>query len=156
MIMWCVMCYHHVMWYYVMCYDLTRRCTTLTSGGATSCRACGRRCGAGTWRCSTGSCSPCTRGSPSSKLRYPFHRVTTRDHCRALRTVMVMLVSSVWHGVHPGYYLSLGSVPFCLMVSSKRENDVICKPNGCNAVMHWKACLSQKTKQRSHNLSENP
>ena len=30
---------------------------------------------------------------------------------------MVMLVSSVWHGVHPGYYLSLGSVPFCLMVS---------------------------------------
>jgi len=29
---------------------------------------------------------------------------------------MVMLVSSIWHGVHPGYYLSLGSVPFCLVV----------------------------------------
>ena len=51
--------------------------------------------------------------------------VVTRDimtqghhyHCRSLRTLMVMLVSSVWHGVHPGYYLSLGSVPFCLMVS---------------------------------------
>ena len=38
---------------------------------------------------------------------------------------MVMLVSSVWHGVHPGYYLSLGSVPFCLMVSL---NNVISKP----------------------------
>ena len=41
----------------------------------------------------------------------------TFQHCRSLRTLMVMLVSSVWHGVHPGYYLSLGSVPFCLMVS---------------------------------------
>ena len=30
---------------------------------------------------------------------------------------MVMFDSSVWHGVHPGYYLSLGSVPLCLMVS---------------------------------------
>ena len=29
---------------------------------------------------------------------------------------MVMLVSSVWHGVHPGYYLSLGSVPLCLII----------------------------------------
>ena len=37
---------------------------------------------------------------------------------RSLRTAMVMLVSSVWHGVHPGYYLSLGSVPLCLMVTS--------------------------------------
>ena len=35
---------------------------------------------------------------------------------RSLRTAMVMLVSSIWHGVHPGYYLSLGSVPLCLMV----------------------------------------
>ena len=34
-----------------------------------------------------------------------------------MRTTVVMLVSSVWHGVHPGYYLSLGSVPFCLMVN---------------------------------------
>jgi len=29
---------------------------------------------------------------------------------------MVMIVSSVWHGVHPGYYLGLGSVPLCLAV----------------------------------------
>jgi len=42
--------------------------------------------------------------------------VYKRFPVKALRTVMVMLVSSVWHGVHPGYYLSLGSVPFCLMV----------------------------------------
>merc|ERR1711990_163786 len=29
---------------------------------------------------------------------------------------MGMVVSSVWHGVHPGYYLGLGSVPLCLAV----------------------------------------
>ena len=42
--------------------------------------------------------------------------VYKRFPVRSLRTGMVMLVSSLWHGVHPGYYLSLGSVPFCLMV----------------------------------------
>jgi len=42
--------------------------------------------------------------------------VYKRFPIKSLRTLMVMLVSSVWHGVHPGYYLSLGSVPFCLMV----------------------------------------
>ena len=39
---------------------------------------------------------------------------------------MVMLVSSVWHGVHSGHYHTLGSVPFCLMVSS---NNVTSEPN---------------------------
>ena len=43
--------------------------------------------------------------------------VYKRFPVRSLRTTMVMLVSSLWHGVHPGYYLSLGSVPLCLMVS---------------------------------------
>ena len=43
--------------------------------------------------------------------------VYKRFPVRSLRTAMVMLVSSVWHGVHPGYYLSLGSVPLCLLVS---------------------------------------
>ena len=42
--------------------------------------------------------------------------VYKRFPVRSLRTAMVMLVSSVWHGVHPGYYLSLGSVPLCLLV----------------------------------------
>eukprot|EP00092_Neocalanus_flemingeri_P009614 GFUD01010348.1.p1 GENE.GFUD01010348.1~~GFUD01010348.1.p1 ORF type:complete len:495 (-),score=109.74 GFUD01010348.1:780-2264(-) len=42
--------------------------------------------------------------------------VYKRFPVKSLRTTMVMLVSSVWHGVHPGYYLSLGSVPLCLMV----------------------------------------
>jgi len=42
--------------------------------------------------------------------------VYKRFPVRSLRTAMVMLVSSVWHGVHPGYYLSLGSVPLCLIV----------------------------------------
>jgi len=42
--------------------------------------------------------------------------VYKRFPIRSLRTTMVMLVSSIWHGVHPGYYLSLGSVPFCLVV----------------------------------------
>jgi len=42
--------------------------------------------------------------------------VYKRCPVRSLRTGLVMLVSSVWHGVHPGYYLSLGSVPLCLMV----------------------------------------
>jgi len=42
--------------------------------------------------------------------------VYKRFPIKSLRTAMVMLVSSVWHGVHPGYYLSLGSVPLCLMV----------------------------------------
>jgi len=35
---------------------------------------------------------------------------------KSLRTVAVMFVSSVWHGVYAGYYLSLCSVPFVLMV----------------------------------------
>ena len=35
---------------------------------------------------------------------------------KSVRTVAVMVVSSMWHGVHSGYYLSLGSVPFVLMV----------------------------------------
>merc|ERR1711874_678269 len=43
---------------------------------------------------------------------------------RSLRTAMVMLVSSVWHGVHPGYYLSLGSVPLCLMVEDYYRKNV--------------------------------
>ena len=42
--------------------------------------------------------------------------VYRRFPVKGLRTVAVMLVSSVWHGVHPGYYLSLGSVPLCLAV----------------------------------------
>merc|ERR1712098_1029099 len=42
--------------------------------------------------------------------------VYKRFPIRSLRTTMVMLVSSIWHGVHPGYYLSLGSVPLCLLV----------------------------------------
>jgi len=42
--------------------------------------------------------------------------VYKRFPIRSLRTTVVMLVSSIWHGVHPGYYLSLGSVPLCLMV----------------------------------------
>ena len=46
--------------------------------------------------------------------------VYKRFPVRSLRTGMVMLVSSLWHGVHPGYYLSLGSVPFCLMVRPVR------------------------------------
>jgi hypothetical protein len=36
---------------------------------------------------------------------------------KSLRTAAVMLMSSVWHGVYAGYYLSLLSVPFCLFVS---------------------------------------
>ena len=32
------------------------------------------------------------------------------------RSLAVMAVSSVWHGVYSGYYLSLGSVPFVLVV----------------------------------------
>jgi len=42
--------------------------------------------------------------------------VYKRFPIRSMRTTMVMLVSSIWHGVHPGYYLSLGSVPLCLLV----------------------------------------
>merc|ERR1712062_192224 len=42
--------------------------------------------------------------------------VYKRFPVKALRTTMVMIVSSVWHGVHPGYYLGLGSVPLCLAV----------------------------------------
>lgn len=35
---------------------------------------------------------------------------------KPLRTAAVMLMSSVWHGVYAGYYLSLLSVPLCLVV----------------------------------------
>jgi len=40
---------------------------------------------------------------------------------RGLRSVAVMIVSSAWHGVYPGYYLSLGSVPFVLAVEDIYE-----------------------------------
>jgi len=42
--------------------------------------------------------------------------VYKRFPVKSMRTTMVMVVSSVWHGVHPGYYLGLGSVPLCLAV----------------------------------------
>lgn len=42
--------------------------------------------------------------------------VYKRFPVKALRTLAVMVVSSVWHGVHPGYYLGLCSVPLCLPV----------------------------------------
>ncbi len=35
---------------------------------------------------------------------------------RDMRAVIVMVVSSVWHGVHAGYYLSMLSVPLVLLV----------------------------------------
>jgi len=41
---------------------------------------------------------------------------------RPLRTVAVMVISSAWHGVYAGYYLSLGSVPFVLPVEDLYEN----------------------------------
>lgn len=42
--------------------------------------------------------------------------VYRRFPMKSLRTAAVMIVSSMWHGVHPGYYLSLGSVPLVLIV----------------------------------------
>jgi len=42
--------------------------------------------------------------------------VYKRFPVKSLRTTAVMLMSSVWHGVYSGYYLSLGSVPLCLVV----------------------------------------
>ncbi|TRY68844.1 hypothetical protein TCAL_03048 [Tigriopus californicus] len=42
--------------------------------------------------------------------------VYRRFPMKTLRTAAVMIVSSMWHGVHPGYYLSLGSVPLVLIV----------------------------------------
>ena len=35
---------------------------------------------------------------------------------KSLRTLAVMVVSSAWHGVYAGYFLSIGSVPFILVV----------------------------------------
>lgn len=49
--------------------------------------------------------------------------VYKRFPLRSLRTAAVMLMSSVWHGVYSGYYLSLGSVPLCLIV----EDLWVCK-----------------------------
>jgi len=40
---------------------------------------------------------------------------------RSLRTVVVMVTSSAWHGVYAGYYLSLGSVPLVLPVEDLYE-----------------------------------
>lgn len=42
--------------------------------------------------------------------------VYRRFPIKPIRTLAVMIVSSVWHGVYSGYYLSLGSVPFVLVV----------------------------------------
>lgn len=50
--------------------------------------------------------------------------VYKRFPLRSLRTTAVMLVSSVWHGVHPGYYLGLGSVPIFLVVEDIWRNKV--------------------------------
>ena len=47
--------------------------------------------------------------------------VYKRFPVKPLRTVAVMVISSMWHGVHSGYYLSLGSVPFVLMVEDLYE-----------------------------------
>ena len=35
-----------------------------------------------------------------------------------------MMVSSIWHGIYSGYYLSLGSVPFVLAVEDLYEKIV--------------------------------
>merc|ERR1719300_140215 len=54
--------------------------------------------------------------------------VYKRFPIKKFRTAAVMLVSSIWHGVHPGYYLSLGSVPLCLMVEDfyrKQFRDIL-------------------------------
>ncbi len=40
---------------------------------------------------------------------------------RDLRAFIVMMTSSIWHGVYSGYYLSLGSVPFVLAVEDLYE-----------------------------------
>jgi len=45
--------------------------------------------------------------------------VYKRFPVKSLRTAAVMFVSSVWHGVHPGYYLGLCSVPLCLLVEDR-------------------------------------
>jgi hypothetical protein len=37
---------------------------------------------------------------------------------RNVRTWAVMVASSVWHGVHPGYYLSLVTVSVVLVIIS--------------------------------------
>lgn len=47
--------------------------------------------------------------------------VYKRFPLKPLRTVAVMVVSSMWHGVYSGYYLSLGSVPFVLVVEDLYE-----------------------------------
>nr|ACO11537.1 Membrane-bound O-acyltransferase domain-containing protein 6 [Caligus rogercresseyi] len=44
------------------------------------------------------------------------HYVYKKLPVRSLRTLSVMIVSSAWHGVHSGYYLSLGSIPLFLFV----------------------------------------
>ena len=40
---------------------------------------------------------------------------------RDFRAFVVMMVSSIWHGIYTGYYLSLGSVPFVLAVEDLYE-----------------------------------
>ncbi len=42
--------------------------------------------------------------------------VYRRFPLRSVRTAVVMLTSAFWHGVHSGYYLSIGSCPLVLAV----------------------------------------
>lgn len=42
----------------------------------------------------------------------------------SLRIIITMLVSSFWHGVHPGYYLCLCSAPLFLFVEMEVEKAV--------------------------------
>jgi hypothetical protein len=41
--------------------------------------------------------------------------VHRRFPVKPLRTVVTMLISAFWHGVHSGYYLSMLTVPFILV-----------------------------------------
>lgn len=41
--------------------------------------------------------------------------VHRRFPVKPLRTVVTMLISAFWHGVHSGYYLSMLTVPYILL-----------------------------------------
>ena len=50
--------------------------------------------------------------------------VYKRFPVKSLRTAAVMFVSSLWHGVHPSYYLELCSARLCLVVEDRWRSRV--------------------------------
>lgn len=61
-----------------------------------------------------------------------------------IRTVATMMTSAVWHGIHSGYYLSLLTIPFILIVEDMVWNVIREKLNAKVNFIHHLLKLFKK------------